>query len=461
MLNVAAFEKKIGFVPNDWQRDVLSKLKRFTKIVGGKRSGKSFLSSYLAIRELLAPDRKIWVVAPTYELGTRVWDNLMKWAIYFPNMLKIRKQDPIHGRSIENVLSGSVLRLKSADNPKQLKGEAGDLLIVEEAGDMDDDVWKSWLEPFISEKRPALGGEKGRALFIGNASYKGSWFHKIWQHESKEDVSFHIPTAVEKDGEVVASNNPDFIDLEELVRIKSTSTEKEWKKEWVAEWAASAGEVFKNITGCIGGELTSPIQGRFYYMGVDLGRLQDFSVITVVDSVTWQVVYWDRFKEIEYPFQKSKILAVIDKFGMYNTKIFIDQTGLGQPVVDDLQRSGVNIEGFTFTNESKKDLIEKLALLLEHGKILYPDIPELVEELQVFSYEIMPKTKRVRYGAPHGYHDDCVISLALAVQNLAGEPQRGDIKPPTVAQQMKAVKLGKAKKLFSGEQIKAPIKPLI
>src|SRR5687768_2480734 len=94
-LDLAAIKDKIGLTENPWQKDVLSKVKRFTKIVGGKRSGKSFLSSYLAFRELLASNRTIWVVAPTYELGTRVWDNIEGWARKFPSILKVRKMDPI------------------------------------------------------------------------------------------------------------------------------------------------------------------------------------------------------------------------------------------------------------------------------------------------------------------------------------------------------------------------------
>lgn len=457
-INIEAVKARIGFKPTAWQADVLSNLKRFTKIVGGKRSGKSFLSSYLAFRELLASDREIWIVAPTYELGTRVWDNLVKWSMYYPSILKVRKQDPIHGRSIENLAQGSVLRLKSTDNPKQLKGAAGDLLIVEEAGDIDDDVWADYLEPFISERRPALGGEKGRAVFIGNASFKGSWFHQHWQRKGKEDVSFWIPTAIEENGEIVASNNPEWIDVEELKRIKDNSTEKTWREQWIAEWRASAGEVFRNVLDCATGVFQSP-RDKFYYIGIDLGRLQDYSVITVVDSESWDVVYWDRFKEIEYPFQKEKILGVIDKFGRYNTKIHIDQTGLGQPIVDDLQRENLNVEGFTFTSESKKDLIEKLSLLLEHKKIRYPEIKELIDELQVFGFEVMPKTKRIRYSAPSGYHDDCVISLALAVMNLAGEPKREDVKPMSFKEGLEVVKNLKTRQMFSKEERPKIIRP--
>jgi len=39
---------------------------------------------------------------------------------------------------------------------------------------------------------------------------------------------------------------------------------------------------------------------------------------------------------------------------------------------------------------------------------------DLYGELSVFTYEYSPRTRKVKYGAPNGFHDDCVISLALS-----------------------------------------------
>ena len=49
--------------------------------------------------------------------------------------------------------------------------------------------------------------------------------------------------------------------------------------------------------------------------------------------------------------------------------------------------------------------------------ISYPDIPELINELRLYGYTTT-QGGTVRYGAPEGYHDDCVIALALAAWQL-------------------------------------------
>lgn len=414
MLDTEALKERIRFRPNPWQKDALSQLKRFTKIVGGKRTGKSLLTSYLSFREIMTSDKLVWVVAPTYELASRVWDNIEPWALLF-SFLKVRKSDPILGRSIENVATGSVLRIKSADNPKQLKGKAGDLLIAEECGDMDEDVWPKYLEPFISEVRPS--GEKGRAVFIGNASHKGSWFHRMWSMPNDdENYSLWVPTAIENvDGSIVKSTNEDVITIQELERIKKNNSARVWQQEWLAEFLSGTGEVFRNINYCIQDCLSGPRPGRYYYLGVDLAKHQDFTVLTVIDAHTFQVVHIDRFNQLDWNLQKIRIFETARRYN--NAPIWMDSTGLGDPIFDDLQHMGLDVQGYKLTNASKKALIEKASIYIEQARVGLPDNPDLIRELELFTYKLS-STGNTQYSAPEGVHDDMVISLSLAIWPL-------------------------------------------
>jgi hypothetical protein len=56
--------------------------------------------------------------------------------------------------------------------------------------------------------------------------------------------------------------------------------------------------------------------------------------------------------------------------------------------------------------------MEGLAVAIQQGAVHFPDGP-IVSELNAFEYEYT--RTGVRYGAPHGMHDDCVCALALAV----------------------------------------------
>jgi len=52
-------------------------------------------------------------------------------------------------------------------------------------------------------------------------------------------------------------------------------------------------------------------------------------------------------------------------------------------------------------------------LAFERGDIGIVAEPTLINELQAFEMDRLP-SGMVRYAAPEGLHDDCVISLALA-----------------------------------------------
>jgi hypothetical protein len=71
------------------------------------------------------------------------------------------------------------------------------------------------------------------------------------------------------------------------------------------------------------------------------------------------------------------------------------------------------ITGIQITNKKKMQIVESLALAFEKGEIrILPD-PVLIGELQAFAMERLPSGS-LRYNAPEGLKDDCVMALALA-----------------------------------------------
>ena len=70
-------------------------------------------------------------------------------------------------------------------------------------------------------------------------------------------------------------------------------------------------------------------------------------------------------------------------------------------------------------------MINYLSNKIEKQEISYPDIPELVDELRIYEYEVLP-SGRLRMNAPSNKHDDCVISIGLAVWQLKDAFNWGD-----------------------------------
>ena len=80
--------------------------------------------------------------------------------------------------------------------------------------------------------------------------------------------------------------------------------------------------------------------------------------------------------------------------------------------LEEMQRRAPGLlEGLKFSAFEKQKLMEGLRNAIQTGKIGFPDGP-IALELEAFEYEYT--RSGVRYSAPSGQHDDCVIALALA-----------------------------------------------
>ncbi|MEI6150500.1 MAG: hypothetical protein WCS01_15480, partial [bacterium] len=130
----------------------------------------------------------------------------------------------------------------------------------------------------------------------------------------------------------------------------------------------------------------------------------------------------------DWPIQKERIVAFARK---WRGRVILDATGVGDPIYDDLKRVLPDIEPFKLTAGSKTDLVQRLIVAVEQRQVCWPgtassqldgravgrsgggDWGVLTAEMKRYEYEIGP-SGGISYGAPSGYHDDCVMALALA-----------------------------------------------
>lgn len=372
--------------------------RRFIVINAGRRFGKSNFCAYIALKKLLEPGKNIWIVSPTYDLSQKVFNYLVR---YFSLVAPSQKGN-ITNRPYPKIRTAgqSWVECKSAENPTALLGEELDLLIIDEASRIPRRVWEQYLFPTLSSRR-------GTAIFISTPKGK-NWFFEEAMKAKEEGAYFHFESI----------DNPHF-SREEWELAKGKLPEDVFNQEYRAMFLDDAAAVFKGIHDIVfDTTLKEPEPGHEYTMGVDLARHHDFTVLTVVDTVTNHLVYFERFNKIDYNLQKERIKAVAAK---YAARVLIDSTGVGDPIVEDLQRENVMVDDFAFTQKSKKNLIEKLSIFIQQKWLLIPPIEQLIDELEAFGY-VMSDGGNIKYSAPSGYKDDCVLSLALAVWNLNGEP---------------------------------------
>ena len=133
----------------------------------------------------------------------------------------------------------------------------------------------------------------------------------------------------------------------------------------------------------------------------------------------------------------------------YNdAKFHVDSTGVGDIALEQIERAGVDVEGFHFTGPSKAQLIERLKAAIEKRHMKFPPIEILLGELESFEGTTGPNGV-VRYAAADSGHDDAVISLALAVSDGMQRDSRGfaaEVDCPTPRTPMGVLDVEKARR---------------
>ncbi len=332
---------KIPYKPRDYQREVHDCSAQFRVVVWHRRCGKTICAINELIRYALTHPKTVnWYVAPTYRQAKMiVWEDPDMLSKYLPDNLVVKKNA---SELTVKLVNGSVIAIKGADNPDSLRGANPQFLVLDEYGDMKKDVWDAIFRPILTEN-------KGKAIFIGTPKGKNH-FHRVFRNgveNIKNWDSFYLS----------ASTSKVFTD-EELSEVRAESTEHLFKQEYECYWHDSEGTVFRRIRENATSAVADADSSHLYYVGVDLGRHQDWTVISVIDRTTHQQVYFDRFNQIDWGLQKAKIEAVARRFN--NAQIIIDRTGVGDPIEEELTRAGLSVEGFGYSNTSKKHLIEIL-----------------------------------------------------------------------------------------------------
>ena len=153
-----------------------------------------------------------------------------------------------------------------------------------------------------------------------------------------------------------------------------------------------------------------------FYAGVDLAKKEDFSVVAVLrkDEDAFRLIHLNVFPQgteyvgvINYLKALSERLKTIHRF-------LADQTGVGEAVIEQAQKTVSNVEGIVLTAPQKQDVLGYLKLLMQERRVLFPYELDFLQELNVERFELS-KSGQILFSHPDGTHDDRLWAFALAV----------------------------------------------
>lgn len=214
---------EITYKLHDLQFQIFNDPARFVVVAAGRRFGKTVLAIVKMITVALNTKKAlVWYVAPTYKQAKMIaWDMLLEM---LPKELIVKKNEV----ELEvQLLNGSSICLKGADNEDSLRGAGLDFVVLDEYASMKPNVWQEIIRPMLSDRQAP-------ALFIGTPKGKNH-FWEIWVKGQKTDAAFSSYQAK-------TEMNP-YIPRAEIKDAQETMNERYFKQEYEAS--------FEDFTGLI------------------------------------------------------------------------------------------------------------------------------------------------------------------------------------------------------------------
>ena len=383
----------------DYQLSILDSKARYTVTEAATKTGKTASHVIWLLEEALKlkANQNVWWVAPVFS-QSEIAFNRMRHQVTRRDLFKVNES------KLQLTLpTGAVIQFKSAEKPDNLFGEDVFAAVFDEFTRAREESWFAL--------RSTLTSTHGKCKFIGNVKGKKNWGYKMGQRakNGEPDYEYHKITAYD------AARYPELtgMTIQEIDQAKRDLPEYVFNELYLAEANDDAANPFgidkirMNVTVM---SLDEPI-----CFGVDLAKSTDWTVIIGLDKMG-RVSYFERFQK-DWQQTQHRVIEVIGK-----KPAKIDSTGVGDPIVEEIQRLCPRAEGIKFTNQSKQQLMEGLAVAIQKGDVRYPQ-GMIVDELEQFEFHY--SNFAVKYSAPQGVHDDCVCALALAVEKWRERSHRG------------------------------------
>ena len=374
---MASVSITIANKPHPAQQEVLDSAARFRVLMCGRRFGKSLISQIISLLEC-SVNHKVAYITPTYLLAKAFFVELDK---VLPASVKRNASD------LKIEMNNGFIWFFTGERLDNLRGLKFHLVLIDEASFIPDleDGW-------INSIRPTLTDYRGKAIFLSTPRGK-NYFYSLFLKGQGGDSSW-------QSFKFSTYDNP-FIDKEEIDSARLQMPDVAFRQEYLADPSENAANPFGSvhIQSCVHSLSTNPP----VCFGIDLAKSSDYTVIIGLD-MHGNTCWFDRFQR-DWRSTTQAITA------LPRVPMLIDATGVGDPIVEDLQREGIPVTGFKFTSSSKQQIMEGLISSMHQRKISYPP-GIIVAEMETFEYQY---TKHgVRYSAPSGFHDDTVCALALA-----------------------------------------------
>ncbi len=413
----------------DYQREDVESDARFRWNCWARQTGKSFTKSLRRILRGLARRRtQVFLSA-----GERQSRELMEKARQHCQALKIATDyydncffRDLSIKQLEIALPGGVRIIGLPANPQTARGFTGDVFLDEFAMHADDrDIWAAMF--------PTLLRGEGELDIASTPMGRSNMFYQLRGNSHFSTSLLTLPDAIGQGLDV---------DAEEI--RQAMGDDALYRQEFLCEFLdeATAFLTYDQIAACADPTLTvystvGPLthESRELFVGVDVGRVRDLTVIWVVATIglIGPIETVAIFELSDTPFRRqfdllSELLSV-----RRVRRCCIDAGGLGMQLAEQcLERFGAHrVEPITFTTALKSQMASALRIAVEERRIRIP-VDERIRNDWHSVERTLTEAGHFRLSASRqeGSHADRFWAAALALH--ATETATGRVEHRTI-----------------------------
>lgn len=383
----------------------ISKYHNRIAVITPTRFGKSFTLSLIALYHAKLYNKKVIIASADMEKAGIIFKDVTKNLLIADPMFR---EGLVGSSKIENLTTqvskkglawssgGSIncVTLSESKKTSEVKGSGGigigaDILLIDESALISD-------ENYSVAIRMGLESLDFKLLEISNP-HRRNHFFRTMHNEKTSKIWINADDALEQER----------IKQSQIDELREEMTTREFNSYVLCQFQESGKTAFSLLENTFTNNLsTNPT----VVIGIDVARFTDYTVIVGFD-IKHQQTFHERFTNISLDILKTRIIDIWKKLGC--PKINIDCTGIGFGLFEELKNWIANIEGITFTQKIKADLVQNLQRLIQNDNISILKDEFICKEFANYEF-YESKNGGISYSAPIGEHDDTVIAIGLA-----------------------------------------------
>lgn len=367
----------------DKQWDALFCDARYSLVEATTKAGKTVGAAAWQTEQVFEHPGEHWWVAPVYTQAEIAYQRVKA-------MLPDHIYTATDSKRLLVFINGSRWWFKTAEKPDNLYGDDVLSAVIDEASRVRAGSWHA--------VRSTLTATRAPCRMIGNVRGKNNWFYKLCRRAEVGLKNYHYAKLTAFD-----AVDAGVLDIREIEDAREALPEAVFKELYLAEASDDGSNPFgsEHIEAC-----TAPLsRDPVVVWGVDLAKDVDWTVIFGLD-IYGRCAFFERFQHRPW----HEVRATLRE--LPEGPMLVDSTGVGDPIVEELQRERPGVEGFKFTTTSRQQLLEGLRAGVQEHLLTFPEGPT-VAELEACEYA-WTRTNGVRYQVFEGMTDDCMMALALA-----------------------------------------------